>query len=268
MGKHVNYDQIATTYNQRYSAHKYEGIAASLQSLAQDVGAEWILEIGCGTGHWLAELQPVIHRVYGLDLSLGMLQQARQQKEPLYLTCGQASRLPFPDAVFDLIFCVNAFHHFDQPGAFIFEARRLLRAGGAFTIIGIDPHRGQDRWYIYDYFDGTYETDLRRFPPGETIMEWMRAAGFARVEWRLAERIMHHQIGWKVLENPILQKNGTSQLALLTGEAYAMGLDRIKAALAEAEASRRTLVFPVDISFSMFTGRVQGHKKIRQRSRS
>jgi hypothetical protein len=47
-----------------------------------------------------------------------------------------------------------------------------------------------------------------------------------------------------------------------------MGLDRIKAALAEAEASGGTLVFPADISLSMFTGRVQGHEKIRQRSSS
>src|SRR5262245_28291323 len=115
----VNYDQIAPTYNQRYTVSQFEGIAAALRSLAQDVRAERVLEVGCGTGRWLAELSPVAQRVYGMDLSLGMLQQAKQRPESLSLICGHASHLPFPDAVLDLVFCVSAFHHFPQPHAFI-----------------------------------------------------------------------------------------------------------------------------------------------------
>jgi ubiquinone/menaquinone biosynthesis C-methylase UbiE len=125
----VNYDQIASTYNQRYDVHDFVGIAAALRSLTQDIAPERILEVGCGTGRWLAELQPVARQAYGMDLSLGMLQQARQRPESLSLLCGHASHLPFPDAVFDLVYCVNAFHHFPQPRVFIAEARRLLRPG-------------------------------------------------------------------------------------------------------------------------------------------
>jgi len=158
--------------------------------------------------------------------------------------------------VFDLVFCVNAFHHFDPPRVFVSEARRLLRPGGALAIIGMDPHRGRDRWYLYDYFAGTYATDLDRFPSGGTVLDWMVAAGFARVEWCLAEHIVHQHVGRAVLRDPILQKHGTSQLALLTDEAYAAGLGRIETALAEAEAAGKTLVFPVDISLTMVTGRV------------
>ncbi len=255
-GEHVDYDQIAPTYNQRYAVNKFAGIAAALRSVAQNCHTERILEVGCGTGRWLAELQPIARRVYGVDLSLEMLRQARQRQEPLLLTCGHASHLPFPDAVFDLIFCVNAFHHFEHPHVFVYEARRLLRSGGALAIIGMDPHRGRDRWYLYDYFVGTYATDLGRFPSGGTVLDWMVAAGFDRVEWCLAEHIVHQHVGRAVLRDPILQKHGTSQLALLTDEAYAAGLGRIETALAEAEAAGKTLVFPVDISLTMVTGRV------------
>ncbi len=252
----VNYDQIAPIYDQRYTVSQFEGIAAALRSLTRDTGAERILEVGCGTGRWLAELQPVIRQVYGMDLSLGMLQQAKQRPESLSLICGHASHLPFPDAGFDLIFCVNAFHHFSQPRAFISEARRLLRPGGALAVMGMDPHAGRDRWYLYDYFAGTHETDLRRFSSSGTTLDWMVAAGFARVEWRVVEHLVGQHVGRAVLEDPILQKHGTSQLALLTDEEYAAGMGRIKVALTEAEAAGKTLVFPVDICLTMIAGRV------------
>jgi len=132
----------------------------------------------------------------------------------------------------------------------------LLQPGGALAIIGMDPHAGRDRWYLYDYFTGTYETDLRRFSSGGTVLDWMVVAGFARVEWRVVEHIVGQHVGRAVLQDPILQKHGTSQLALLTDEAYAAGMSRIKAALGGAEATGRTLVFPVDISLTMVTGRV------------
>src|SRR3989442_2256501 len=217
-GEHVDYDQIAPPYNQRYAVNKFEGIAAALRSVAQNYRTERILEVGCGTGRWLTELQPIARRVYGVDLSLGMLRQARQRQEPLCRTCGHVSHLPFPDAVFDLVFCVNAFHHFDPPRVFVSEARRMLRPGGALTIIGMDPHRGRDRWYLYDYFAGSYATDLGRFPSGGTVLDWMVAAGFARVEMGLAEHIVHQHISLTVLRTPILKKHVNSQLALLAYE--------------------------------------------------
>ncbi len=251
--EHVNYNPVAPAYDQRYVVNPLNSIAAVLRSLAE--GAERILEVGCGTGRWLAELRPIVRQVYGLDLSPGMLREARRQHGLLDLACGRAEQLPFPEAAFDLVFCVNALHHFDQPRAFICEARRLLRPGGALAVINMDPHAGRDRWYLYEYFPGTYETDLARFPSGGTILDWIIAAGFERVEWRVAERISNSQVGREVLEDHFLQKHGTSQLTLLTDEAYAAGLNRIKTALAEAEANGRRLVFPADICLMLLAGR-------------
>ncbi len=84
----------------------------------------------------------------------------------------------------------------------------------------------------------------------------MVAADFDRVEWRVVEHIVHQYVDRAVLEDPILQKHGTSQLALLTDEDYAVGINRIEAALAEAETTGKTLAFPVDICLTMIAGRV------------
>ena len=65
------------------------------------------------------------------------------------------------------------------------------------------------------------------------------------------------KIGRGVLDDPFLQKDSCSQLALLPDEAYADGIRRIETALEEADATGDTLVFPVDILFGMLVGRVQ-----------
>lgn len=252
----VKYDQIASTYDRRYDFRKYEGVASALHSMVQNLNAKRILEVGCGTGHWLSELQEVGRQVYGLDLSTGMLLEARKKNLQFNLTCGQACQLPYPDSSFDLIFCVNAFHHFAQPRLFIVEARRLLRPGGALGIIGMDPHTHRDRWYVYDFFEGAYEMDLKRFPSSGVIVDWMASAGMNPIERQVVERLMNQYHVQSVLEEPFLQKNNTSQLILLTEEAYAAGLRRIEQALEEAERQGRQLLLPVDISLVLVCGYV------------
>lgn len=68
----INYDEVAATYDRRFTIGGREQVAAALVAVARDLQPERILEIGCGTGHWLATLQGLARSVYGLDLSSGM----------------------------------------------------------------------------------------------------------------------------------------------------------------------------------------------------
>ena len=249
----VNYEKIAPTYDQRYGALEYGGVASTLLSLIRSP-SDRILEVGCGTGHWVAKLRPGSKHVYGLDLSAGMLGQPDQALHH-HLVCGEAGRLPLADSVFDLIFCVNAFHHFGDKRGFISQAAHCLRSGGRLAIIGMDPHTGQDHWSLYHYCERTREADLTRYPSAESIMNWMTEAGLVDVISGMAEHMVHSLTGWDVLQSPFLQKGGTSQLALLTEEAYTAGLERIKADLLQAEKTGQALEFVVDISLALVTGR-------------
>lgn len=252
----VDYDRIAPKYDERYAARELHGVAEALAALGQAHAAARVLEVGCGTGRWLEALGPDAGRAFGLDLSLGMLRQARLRSAAFHLVCGRAARLPFRGSAFHVVCCVNAFHHFDEPRVFLAEVRRLLEPGGTVAIIGMDPHGGLDRWYVYDYFEGTLEIDRARFPAREVVSEWLRAAGFAAVGFRRVEHILHSMRGREVLNNHFLKKHGTSQLALLADEAYRAGLARIEAGINRSEATGQPLVFPVDISLHMVTGRV------------
>lgn len=237
MNNAVNYNAVGPSYNARYAQNPLAGVARELRALVKQSRAREVLEVGCGTGRWVIELHPLARRVIGLDFSFGMLQQARAQDGELLLVGGDANHLPFPSASFDLVLSVNALQHYTHQHAFITEARRLLRAGGALAIVNLDPHIGRDRWYLYDYFEGVQATDLRRFPSGGTLLDWMLAAGFTRAEWRVAEHIHQEFVGPAIWDNPFTQKNGSSQLALLSEAAYAAGMNSLQAAMAEADGA-------------------------------
>ena len=115
--RRVDYDQIAQSFEDRYvHGGGMPGVQAALLGLAREDGPRRALEVGCGTAHWIGLLRPMVRQAVGLDLFLGMLRQGRKHPEPLHLVQGRAEGLPFRAEAFDLVFCVNALHHFDDPG--------------------------------------------------------------------------------------------------------------------------------------------------------
>lgn len=250
--KAINYDEIACTYDKRYEgAYKPDGIASKLMNLAGETRAGRILEVACGTGHWLKILSGTA-RVYGMDLSFGMLQKAMEKQGAFHLINADIDYLPFSKNSFDMIICVNALHHFRNPSGFILNARKLLKPEAVLVVIGMNPHAAGDRWFIYDYFPGTYQTDLKRYPSPGTILDWMISSGLKNVHWQIGERIVAHRKGNNVFP---LSKDFTSQLTLLSPGEYKNGIARIESDLRAAEEKGETVIFPVDISLSMVTGR-------------
>lgn len=251
----VEYDSISTSYDKRYRTNAIAGVGNALAELALALDARRILEVGCGTGHWLEGLRAPCRELYGLDLSAGMLGQA-QEIDDLHLAQSYGARLPHAEGSFDLVYCVNAIHHFNDPRGFVAEARRLLRPGGALAVVGTDPHGRRESWYVYHYFEGTYETDLRRFPRHERVMGWMREEGFEDVTAHQVEHVHDAYRGHAVFDAHFLQKDSCSQLALLSDEAYAAGLGRLRAAIEAAEARGEEASFVSDLSLVMLAGRL------------
>jgi SAM-dependent methyltransferase len=212
------------------------------------------LEVGSGTGFWLNLLHTIVPDVFGLDYSLGMIREAQRQPAPLKLLRGSAVQLPYRDQTFDLVYCVDAIHHFVDHRRFISEAFRVLKPGGALAVIGHDPHEGTSKWYIYDYFNGVLDTDLRRYPSGRSVMHSMDAEGFINASTKTVEHILNVHVGDAVLRDPFLKKSATSQLALLSDQEYASGIRRLEQAIASASARQEKIIFSSDIHVQMFLG--------------
>ena len=249
----VDYDQLASTYDARYAVDRLQGIADALVELAVCCAPKRVLEVGCGTGRWLHDLRSRAPFVCGVDASLAMLRQSAHSHVRVRMVAARANQLPFPNHAFDLMYCVNAVHHFDDPEAFINQAAELLAPDGVLSIIGIDP-RLIRHWYLYEYFEGARDTDLWRYPSWGDVVNWMAAARFAQIEYRIADRMDGTKSGRSILSDPFLKKESNSLLALLSDEEYHAGLRRIESAIAQAESEGRAIQFPAELEFAMVTG--------------
>jgi SAM-dependent methyltransferase len=248
MSQAVDYDQHAGAYDRRYQLNDYSGIERAVLELLDGKRDLRVLEVGCGTGHWLAHLaQAGAAHAFGLDPSRKMLLRARATAPAAQVVLGSAERLPFRDGSFDRVLAVNALHHFPDKPAFIAEARRVLRSGGRMLTIALDPHTGNDRWSVYDYFEGTLEADLQRYPATERIRNWMRDAGFHASRTVEVQHMPLRLPAREALDAGRLARSATSQLAVIGDAPYQRGLARIEHDLRAAEARGAVLELYSDL---------------------
>ncbi|MDP6991049.1 MAG: class I SAM-dependent methyltransferase [Planctomycetota bacterium] len=97
-------------------------------------GAERILDLGCGTGFFLAELEARHPGSVGLDISHEMLKVSSQYVPDARLVTGDAERLPFAAEAFDVVFCKGSLHHTRDHVGFLANCRDVLADRGVLIM--------------------------------------------------------------------------------------------------------------------------------------
>src|SRR5271165_5411159 len=150
-----------------------------------------LLDVGCGTGHFLREVKANYPRleVTGLDLSTHYLAVARRELRSwsrARLVVGAAETMPFADGQFDAITCMYLFHELPSGvrRSVVGEIRRVLRPGGTLVFVdSLQPGDEPDYDAMLDYFPVAFHEpyyasylreDLDRlwspgFTPGERV---------------------------------------------------------------------------------------------------
>jgi SAM-dependent methyltransferase len=109
-----------------------------------------VLDLGCGIGRVAAALAPRCRSVLGLDVSAGMVAEARRRNAALAnarfeQTAGRDLDA-LPGAAFDLVLAIDSFPYIVQAGHSLVDrhvegAARVLRPGGALAVLNFS-YRG------------------------------------------------------------------------------------------------------------------------------
>ncbi|MFF9806906.1 class I SAM-dependent methyltransferase [Streptomyces coeruleorubidus] len=158
----------------------------AMLKLAGDVGGLRVLDVGCGAGHYAAELRNRgAAEIVGVEGSETLLRATRERlgdgvelhhhdlEEPLTF---------LKDASFDLAVMALVYHHVEAREQLLAELRRVLRPGG--TLLVSTTHPAGD----WTWFEGSYFSDER--------VEAPIAGGFTIRYWRMTlEKLLGELLG-------------------------------------------------------------------------
>jgi SAM-dependent methyltransferase len=134
-----------------------------------------VMEAGCGPGRVTGHLAELGLRIFGLDLSPGMLAVARRSHPGLRFAQGDIAALPVADrALAGLVAWYSIIH--TPPGrlGLVFsEFRRVLRPGGELLLAF---QAGDERLQLSQAYGHAITLDAYRLPP-DWIEDQLTAAG-------------------------------------------------------------------------------------------
>ena len=134
----ATYDARAETYDRTIGRGERMLLGDFRRIFAAELRGE-TLEIAIGTGLNLPFYPPAVAGSVGVDLSRGMLEQARQRAEVLErsvtLLQMDAQRLAFPDDTFETVAISLALCTVPDPVRVLQEAARVCRPGGRVVLL-------------------------------------------------------------------------------------------------------------------------------------
>jgi SAM-dependent methyltransferase len=142
------YSRTAAFYDGIVAEHQARAKLEAIKQLNRRPN-ERFLEVGVGTAWAFHHLitDSGADNAYGLDVSLGMLQVARQRlstASPLLLA--DARHLPFPDDAFDCLLNTYTFEvlTLEDIPPMLDECLRVVRPGGRIVIVNLTEGQGPD----------------------------------------------------------------------------------------------------------------------------
>jgi ubiquinone/menaquinone biosynthesis C-methylase UbiE len=117
-----------------------------IKALAPSVG-DRILDIGAGKGDVAAGVLEASKgaEIYAIDPNEGRVAFMKKNRPNLRSSVARAEGLPFPDSHFDKAYTTMALHHYADLSKALQEIARVLKPGGTFVVLELDPHSAKGR---------------------------------------------------------------------------------------------------------------------------
>src|SRR4029077_5071921 len=149
-----------------------------------------VLDVATGAGHTAYAFAPHVARVWASDITDEMLalvrgEIAKRKLANMRTTHAKAEALPFEDAVFDLVTCRIAPHHFDSIPDFLGEVHRTLKTNGMVALVDHVVPAGSVGDYVNAFERLRDPSHLRAW----TMEEWRSALDRAGLQTTHEEQI-------------------------------------------------------------------------------
>jgi len=123
----------------RGDSRRFINRIASFHSRTLESVTGSVLDVACGPATYGRRLASPSRSIYGIDISMGMLQQGmtyikRDKVQGVQLARARVEELPFEDAVFDGVICSGSLHLFPDTVLALREIMRTMKPGAPISI--------------------------------------------------------------------------------------------------------------------------------------
>ncbi len=152
-----------------------------LSPLLPSVAGKSVLDVGCGTGRWLARLAGQGPRVmWGVDASPEMLEVASAKVDAAVLGVASATDLPIATGAADVVICSFVASYIEDMAAFARGVRRVCRAGATVLLTDLHPRTTRKLGWKRALGSRAQEVMLKTCPHSrEELVDAFRKEGFA-----------------------------------------------------------------------------------------
>ena len=105
-----------------------------------DSGKKRVLDISCGTGEFLHELNEkrTEAELYGIDISEKMIEIARKKLPKVRFAVGDVHDLKYKANYFDYVITTEAFHHYYDQQLALKEMARVAKKGAKVVVVDVN----------------------------------------------------------------------------------------------------------------------------------
>lgn len=136
-GEYIRRYDSGNFWASRYHNERKKIVGEILRSLFEDLEYFTFLDVGCGSGEYLAFVDDYARNIVGLDISSSYLKRAKENGS-INLVRGDIQFMPFKDVEFDISLCSEVIEHaksFDE------SLDELLRVTKGYVVI-TTPNNG------------------------------------------------------------------------------------------------------------------------------
>jgi len=116
--------------------HLMRSFLGAIDDLLQNVNFQNVLEVGCGEGYILSQLEERDKntKIYGSDIDYHISKKAREKARDCSIFVSDATHIPLPDNGIDLILGIEMLEHIKYAEDAMREIQRVARVGAILSV--------------------------------------------------------------------------------------------------------------------------------------
>jgi SAM-dependent methyltransferase len=146
-----------------------------------------VVEVGAGTGNFLSLFEERASRLIAVDLTEGMLREARRLFPHIGAVMADGAQLPLASGTVDLVSSAQTLHHVWEPLPLLKEMRRVAKPDGRVLVVDQVATERYEEAVMMNRLEVIRDPSHTSCRPPSAMRTLIRAAGLEIVDEKIVE---------------------------------------------------------------------------------